>query len=113
MSMIKIISFSYRNRPVIGAVELDCRSLWNPHNDPALRKLTGLDAAVQEAVKCDPQAQELLAKASEAVGCGDSLIAFGCYGGKHRSVAMAELFAAALRVDGNSVQIEHQALQDH
>jgi UPF0042 nucleotide-binding protein len=113
VSMIRIISFSYRNRPDIGAVELDCRSLWNPHNDPTLRKLTGLDAAVQEVVECDPQAKELLVKAHEAVGCGDSLIAFGCYGGKHRSVAMAELFAAELRVDGNSVQIEHRALQDH
>jgi UPF0042 nucleotide-binding protein len=110
---IRIISFSYRNRPDIGAVEIDCRSLWNPHNDPALRKLTGLDAAVQEVVKCDPQAKELLIKASEAAGRGDSLIAFGCSGGKHRSVAMAELLAAELRVDGNSVQIEHRALQDH
>jgi RNase adaptor protein for sRNA GlmZ degradation len=37
-------------------------------------------------------------------------VAFGCYGGRHRSVAMAELAAKALRDAGCDVEIEHNAL---
>ena len=40
-----------------------------------------------------------------------SAIVFGCHGGRHRSVAMAERFRQLLAVDGHEVSIEHLGLQ--
>jgi UPF0042 nucleotide-binding protein len=114
--LIKLKSFSYKH----GAVPADtnhehnCRPLKNPHFVERLKPLTGKDEAVQDFVKSDPQFIYLqnvaLAEAFEHKH-DDVTIAFGCFGGRHRSVAVAELVAKELRRSGlKNVEVEHTAL---
>ena len=82
----------------------DCRFLPNPHWDPELRPMTGLDADVQDYVTGYAPGragswnglEDLLAflvPAFDADGKSVLTVAFGCTGGHHRSVTMAEQFA--------------------
>jgi UPF0042 nucleotide-binding protein len=112
MGHVKVISFSYRNGhppSADGWLVMDCRRMRNPHNVPALRDLNGTDSAVQDYVRNDPAFTMLLDEAIREAAYGGK-IAFGCYGGRHRSVAMAEMTTAALRAAGYEVEKEHQAL---
>jgi UPF0042 nucleotide-binding protein len=81
----------------------------NPHSIADLRELTGRDRPVQSYVRTDPRFKPIIDEALHEAGLGRS-IAFGCYGGKHRSVAMAEILAEALRKAGHDVAIQHIAL---
>jgi len=118
--MIRLVSFSYRDGgiPLARAV-IDCRKLANPHRVAGLRQLTGLDQAVQDYVFADPEAARLLNQLRDQVEASqigpDATIAFGCVGGRHRSVAMAERFALRLCLAGIPATIEHLALRpaDH
>ncbi len=117
MPDIRIISFSYRHaNPPADAVVYDCRTLANPHYDNRLKKLDGRDPLVQQFIASrdhPPRLAFILYRARQSAKDG-ATVAFGCVGGRHRSVAVAEMLAKILRdVDGNSVQIEHRALQDH
>lgn len=74
---------------------IDCRGLYNPHSSPELRKLTGKDEAVQEAVLTAPGSGPIVHRAMEHLKSSpDAQVAFGCSYGKHRSVALAEYLAA-------------------
>jgi UPF0042 nucleotide-binding protein len=108
--MLRLISFGYKygQRPQADRL-FDCRSLSNPHNDRQLRELTGKDAAVQAFVKADPKAVDMLARASSGLAPGQT-IAFGCFGGRHRSVSLVEMLAAAALKAGVAVEISHTAL---
>jgi UPF0042 nucleotide-binding protein len=101
---ITVMSFSYRRGiPREADMVLDVRFLTNPHYDPALRDLTGLDPAVAAAIATDPDCEGFLDDLTtlldrvlprqEAEGKSYLTIAFGCTGGKHRSVYMAERLA--------------------
>lgn len=116
---IEIVSFAYKfGLPPEADLVFDCRFLRNPHYDPALRALDGRDAAVASYVKEDPLFQtffdqvlahlRLLRPAYEAAGKSYLTIAFGCTGGKHRSVALAELTASALQDRRRSVRLRHR-----
>lgn len=74
---------------------------------------TGLDADVQDSVMSDTRAQdhrdELLAAIADADH--DTTVAIGCYQGRHRSVALAEVIAAALRDEGHTVTVDHLDLE--
>jgi UPF0042 nucleotide-binding protein len=108
---IKIISFGFKyGKAPEGPFVFDCRKLRNPHSDPKLRDLTGLDAEVQEYVRRDPAAQALLRLAIVTARDGDT-IAFGCVGGRHRSVAIAEKVAATLAAFDYKVEVEHTAMK--
>ena len=99
----------------------DCRFLPNPHWDAELRDRTGLDAEVQEYVSASPLAagfvertRDLLAfliPAFQADGKSVLTIAFGCTGGHHRSVTLAEQFADWLRAEGHSPQVRHRDIE--
>ncbi len=118
---ISLQSFSYK-RGVPGAVDLvfDCRFLANPFWEPALRSLTGRDQAVVAHVKSDPRFAEFETRVRELClfllpgyrdeGKSHLAIAFGCTGGQHRSVAMAETLAEALAQEGWRVSIRHREL---
>ena len=104
----RVVSFGYKHGlPVDVDVVLDCRFLPNPHWVEELRPLTGLDAAVREHVLGQPAAGEflehleglldLLLPAYVAEGKAYLTIAFGCTGGRHRSVVIAEAVAELLR----------------
>lgn len=79
------------NAPLI----IDCRGLYNPHQDMNLRKLDGTHKVVQDRVLTSPGAVDLMDRAVAYLEANpDGTVAFGCSYGKHRSVACAELVAA-------------------
>jgi RNase adapter protein RapZ len=102
-----IVSFGFKyGIPVDADMVADMRFLPNPHWDPALRPMSGLDEPVRRAVLTRPEAigfldryEDLLAALTGnfvAEGKRFLTIALGCTGGRHRSVAMAEALAGRL-----------------
>ncbi|NSY39739.1 RNase adapter RapZ [Leisingera sp. ANG59] len=119
---LSVQSFSYKRGMPHGIdMVFDCRFLSNPYWDPGLRALNGRDPAVQDYVRADARFQpffdrvldltRLLLPACRDEGKSHFSIAFGCTGGQHRSVAMAETLAKALAEDGLQVSIRHRELQ--
>jgi UPF0042 nucleotide-binding protein len=96
------------------------RVLDNPHWDPELRPLTGLDPAVGAHIARDPAYGEAFASIRDLVlmllpryqaqGKAYVTVAFGCTGGKHRSVFVAEQMAEALRGAGYAPSVLHRNL---
>ena len=118
---VTLSSFGFaRGMPPVADLVFDMRFLDNPHWDPDLRPLTGQDAAVGEYVSRDPAFAEafvrirdlllLLLPRYEAQGKPYVHVAFGCTGGRHRSVYVAEQMAAALRDAGFSPTLLHRNL---
>lgn len=104
-------SFAYkRGLPADADFVFDARVLPNPHWDARLRPLSGRDAAVREHLDQDPVVQEFVAHVQafleswvprfEAETRSYLTIAFGCTGGRHRSVYLAERLAAHARSHG-------------
>ncbi|GAB2670599.1 RNase adapter RapZ [Arenimonas aestuarii] len=104
-------SFAYkRGLPADADFVFDARALPNPHWDARLRPLSGRDASVREYLEQDPQVQEFVAQVVafldtwvprfEAGTRSYLTIAFGCTGGRHRSVYLAERLAAHCRENG-------------
>jgi UPF0042 nucleotide-binding protein len=99
---------------------LDVRCLPNPHWQPALRPLTGLDAKVAEFLEQAPEAAALrddLARffdrwipCFEADGRSYLTIAIGCTGGQHRSVYMADQLRGYFEAAGRKVMVRHREL---
>lgn len=98
---VNILSFGYKyGIPVDADLVMDCRFIANPHWDPKLRPLTGLDKSVSKAVLESANVEEFLeryqslfdtlAKGFIAEGRKFITLAIGCTGGKHRSVAITE-----------------------
>ncbi len=118
---VTISSFGFsRGMPPVADLVFDMRFLYNPHWDMALRPQTGQDAAVGEYIRRDPAFAEafermrdlllLLLPRYEAQGKAYVHIAFGCTGGRHRSVFTAEQMAEALRASGFSPTLLHRNL---
>ncbi len=116
---LEIVSFSYRQGlPREADLVFDVRFLANPHYDPELRPMSGLDAAVGAHVQADPGTPALLehlAKLFEFVlpryeqeGKSYLTIAIGCTGGRHRSVYIAETLSAMLYGQGWPVRTTHR-----
>ncbi len=116
-----IMSFGYKHGlPLDTDLVIDCRFLPNPHWVDELRPLTGLEEAVRDHV-LDQEVTasfldsltsllELLVPAYVAEGKSYLTIAFGCTGGRHRSVAIAEEVASRLQTDGYDPQVTHRDL---
>ena len=116
-----VSSFSYaRGLPRDADLVLDMRFLRNPHWIESLRPGTGLDADVSAYIAADPaygpaldqieSLLELLLPRYEREGKSYITIAFGCTGGRHRSVHAAETIAKRLRAAGFSPTIAHRDL---
>jgi UPF0042 nucleotide-binding protein len=101
-------SFAFRDGiPLDADWVVDARMLPNPHYEPALRPLSGLDAAVIEYLDRQPSVQHFLADLQGFLGrwlpevARDNrsylTVAVGCTGGRHRSVYLAERLAQAFR----------------
>jgi UPF0042 nucleotide-binding protein len=118
---VSVQSFSYK-RGVPRSVDLlfDCRFLKNPYWNERLRPLNGTDAAVADYVASDPRFDDFRGKVSDMSlmllpayreeGKSSLSIAFGCTGGQHRSVVVAENHALALAKAGWQVSIRHREL---
>ena len=119
---LTLMSFGYKyGLPVDADLVVDCRFLPNPHWVPELRPQTGRDAAVRDYVLGQEGAVELLERYEGIVrllaegylreGKRYVLLAVGCTGGKHRSVAMTEQLAERLGGGlGIDVQVQHRDL---
>ncbi len=118
---ITISSFGFaRGMPPVADFVFDMRFLDNPHWDPVLKPQTGQDAAVGAFIRRDPAFEEAFARIRDLLlmllprfreaGKAYVNIAFGCTGGRHRSVFMAEQIAAALRTGGFSLTLVHRNL---
>jgi UPF0042 nucleotide-binding protein len=114
-----IQSFGYKHGlPLDVDVVLDCRFLPNPHWVDELRPLTGLDEPVRDYVLGQPATGAFLTELQRLLGLllpayvreGKSYltIAFGCTGGRHRSVAIAEAVAGELRRRGFEPTVSHR-----
>lgn len=116
---LTLMSFGYaRGVPRDADLVFDMRFLKNPHWVPDLRPLTGLDAAVSAHVQSDPAFRPafeaimglltLLLPGYAREGRAYLTVAFGCTGGRHRSVAVAEAAAAALDAAGWDNAVVHR-----
>ncbi len=116
-----ILSFGFKNGiPLDADMVLDVRFLPNPYWVPDLRPQTGLSQGVSGYVLGFPATHRFLEGLEELVttiapgyaneGKRHATIAIGCTGGKHRSTAMTEEFAARLRARGMSVNTLHRDL---
>ncbi|MBA2935824.1 RNase adapter RapZ [Sphingomonas sp. CGMCC 1.13654] len=118
---ISLMSFGFaRGVPRNADLVLDMRFLRNPHWDPTLKPMTGLDRPVADYVAADPAYAEaldridgllaLLLPRYAAEGKSYVTVAFGCTGGRHRSVHVAETIGRRLRDRGFSPTILHRDL---
>jgi UPF0042 nucleotide-binding protein len=116
-----LTSFGYKHGlPLDTDLVIDCRFLPNPHWVDELRPLSGLDPEVREYVVDQPVAQqfldgltsllELLLPAYVSEGKSYLTISFGCTGGRHRSVAIAEELADRLQHLGYAPTVSHRDL---
>jgi UPF0042 nucleotide-binding protein len=114
-----LMSFGYKHGvPRDADLVFDCRFLANPHWVPELRSSTGLSESVSDYVFSQDVAQafveqilsmfKVLFPAYLSEGKAYLTIAFGCTGGKHRSVAMSEFVAKAISADGREVRTRHR-----
>jgi RNase adapter protein RapZ len=120
-SVLTISSFGFsRGTPPLSDMVFDMRFLSNPYWVEGLRPQTGRDAAVGDYIRRDPAFEEAFARIRDLLllllpryeeqGKAYVHIAFGCTGGKHRSVFMAEQIASALREAGFSPTLLHRNL---
>ena len=120
---VSILSFSYRHGvPREADLVFDVRFLSNPHYEPDLRHLTGLDRDVGKFVAADPdfetffgsltQLLEPLFPRFQAEGKSYLTIAIGCTGGQHRSVYVVERLGTWLLGQHEQVNITHRELQE-
>lgn len=117
-----VMSFGYKHgMPIDVDIVLDVRFIPNPHWVDELRSQTGLDSDVQDYVLGQPIAAAFLERVDRLLGLllpayvqeGKSYltIAFGCTGGQHRSVAMAEAVAEVLRRMGYEPNVQHRDVE--
>jgi RNase adapter protein RapZ len=117
--LISSISFGYKNGvPLEADLVFDVRFLPNPHFIPEFRKLTGRHSKVAAYVRNFPQTQEFLDRVTEMLlfllphyiqeGKSYLTVAFGCTGGQHRSVAIAEEIAKRLAKRGYRIKTGHR-----
>ncbi len=116
---ISVTSFSYRRGlPREADLVFDVRFLTNPFYEPALRNFTGQHPDVAAYITADSEFPLFFDRMREMVlgllpnyrreGKSYLTIAFGCTGGRHRSVFVAEKLARILKESGWSVTIAHR-----
>ncbi|BAQ70682.1 UPF0042 nucleotide-binding protein RTM1035_03850 [Rhodovulum sulfidophilum] len=119
---VSLHSFSYKRGLPLGIdMAFDCRFLRNPYWDPSLRALDGRDPAVAAHIAADPRHAAFLDRITDLAalvlpahrdeGRSHISIGFGCTGGQHRSVAMAEAVAKRLAATEWQVSIRHRELE--
>lgn len=121
--VVTMTSFGFKHGIPPGSdLVFDLRFLPNPHFEPELRELTGLDAPVQGFLHDQPEFRQLVDRLLELLlwllpryrdeNRSYLTVAFGCTGGHHRSVAAAETLASALARNGWSVRTTHRDIDD-
>lgn len=119
---VSCLSFGFKNGvPLDADMVFDVRFLPNPHFVPEFRNKTGQDPKVAGYVRGFPQTREFLSKVTEMMlyllphyvdeGKSYLTVAFGCTGGQHRSVMMAEEMARRLKKAGYHAKALHRDMK--
>ncbi|HUD94598.1 RNase adapter RapZ [Sphingobium sp.] len=120
--VLTILSFGFsRGVPRNADLMFDMRYLRNPHWDEALRPKTGLDPDVAAYVMDDPSYEDTVGRIEDLLvtllpryaegGKTYITVAFGCTGGRHRSVHIAERVAKHLQATGFSPTVLHRNIE--
>jgi UPF0042 nucleotide-binding protein len=115
-------SFGFKNGvPADADFVFDVRCLPNPHWEPQLRPLTGLDRPVIEFLERQPEVMEMVADLRrlleawlprfEASDRSYLTVSVGCTGGQHRSVFIAEALARHFNGIRDYVMVRHRELK--
>jgi RNase adapter protein RapZ len=119
--LVSLVSFGYRyGVPADADLVLDVRFLPNPQFVPRLRKYSGRDRRVARYIRSFPQTAEFLQRIEGLLvyliphyireGKSYLTIAFGCTGGRHRSVMLAEALRKILARHGYATKVAHRDL---
>jgi UPF0042 nucleotide-binding protein len=117
--LVSCVSFGFKHGvPQDADLVFDVRFLPNPHFVPEFRPLTGRDPKVASYIRSFPQTREFIARISKLLvyllphyireGKSYLTISFGCTGGQHRSVMLAEEVSKRLRKAGYRVKVLHR-----
>jgi UPF0042 nucleotide-binding protein len=117
--LVSLVSFGFKfGVPTDADLMFDVRFLPNPHFVPKLRPFTGKDPQVRRYIRSFPQTGEFLRRMQGLLtyliphyieeGKSYLTIAFGCTGGKHRSVMMAESMRHSLEKRGYATRVVHR-----
>lgn len=117
--LVSVVSFGFRyGIPADADLVFDVRFLPNPHFVPRLRPYSGKDARVARYIRSFPQTGEFLRRIESLLayliphyireGKSYLTIALGCTGGRHRSVALAEVIRRAIQRRGYSAKVVHR-----
>ena len=120
--LIYVTSFGFRHGvPTDSDLVFDVRFLPNPNYIPEYKRLTGKNPKVAEYIRSFPQTQDFMTKITDLLtfllphyieeGKSYLTISFGCTGGHHRSVMMAEEMRKRLRKAGYNVKGLHRDIQ--
>jgi UPF0042 nucleotide-binding protein len=116
---VYVTSFGYRHGvPADSDLVFDVRFLPNPNYIPAFKNLTGRHPSVARYIRSFPQTVEFIGKISDLLvyllphyireGKSYLTIAFGCTGGKHRSVCIADEIRKRLARAGFKARVNHR-----
>jgi RNase adapter protein RapZ len=119
--LVSIVSFGFRyGIPADADLVFDVRFLPNPHFVPRLRPFSGKDARVARYIRSFPQTGEFLRRIESLLvyliphyireGKSYLTVALGCTGGRHRSVALAEVIRRSLQRKGYVAKVVHRDL---
>jgi UPF0042 nucleotide-binding protein len=117
--LVSCVSFGFRHGvPEEADLVFDVRFLPNPHFVPEFRPLTGRDPRVARYIRSFPQAKKFIPRISDLLvdlmphyiheGKSYLTIGFGCTGGQHRSVMIAEEVSKRLNKAGYRVKVVHR-----
>jgi RNase adapter protein RapZ len=117
--LVSAVSFGFRHGlPEDADLVFDVRFLPNPHFVPEFRPLTGRDPRVAKYIRSFPQTREFVQRISDLLvyllphyireGKSYLTIGFGCTGGQHRSVMIAEDVGKRLHQAGYRVKVTHR-----
>jgi RNase adapter protein RapZ len=117
--LVSVVSFGFRyGIPADADLVFDVRFLPNPHFIPKLRPFSGRDPRVARYIRSFPQTGEFLRRIENLLayliphyireGKSYLTVALGCTGGRHRSVALAEVISRDLHRKGYSTKVVHR-----
>jgi UPF0042 nucleotide-binding protein len=119
--LVSVVSFGFRyGIPADADLVFDVRFLPNPHFVPRLRPFSGKDPRVARYIRSFPQTGEFLRRIESLLayliphyireGKSYLTVALGCTGGRHRSVALAEVIRRSLQRKGHAAKVVHRDL---
>jgi UPF0042 nucleotide-binding protein len=119
--LVSVVSFGFRyGIPTDADLVFDVRFLPNPHFVPRLRPFSGKNPKVARYIRSFPQTGEFLRRIESLLayliphyireGKSYLTVALGCTGGRHRSVALAEVISRSLKRRGYATKVVHRDL---